>query len=433
MKLGFWWLVVAAALVVGCGASQDSPDADASFHLELTAADVCNPACDGKECGPDGCGGECGTCQGDGAVCTDTGTCCVPACEGKKCGSDGCGGTCGECDGAGAVCMEEGTCCLPDCEEKECGPDGCGGECGACGGGETCNSQTGLCEDGPGDCTGKECGSDGAGGSCGTCPCDGCEASETICNPETFQCQADAIKDCPWIFDCFDTCPEGDQACIQNCINEAELGAQVIYNNLIQCLTDSGYFQCFETYMDGSVELDACLEEKFAPCQDYYYECFHGDLDCQGLSDCFGNCPEVPDGQPNPCVSDCWSQGTVEAQKTYTAIIDCLQKNGYWECAQGDQKCISDAEAACQAELEACFPPGAATCKEIVDCFGTCAAGDQECVSACFESGSGQAQDDFAAVANCIVAECGEQATPECEDKALKGNCAEAYKKCMGE
>jgi len=328
--------------------------------------------------------------------------------------------------------MEDGTCCTPACEGKECGADGCGGECGTCQFGQ-CDPGTGTCETPLADCTNKECGSDGAGGSCGTCPCDICDADETVCNTATFQCEPDDIQDCPWIFDCFDTCPEGDQACYQNCVSEAELDAQVAYNNLMQCLTNSGYFECFDLYPEGSQEQTDCLDEALATCQDPYYECFHGSLDCQQLSDCFDACPEVSEGQPDPCISDCWESGTVEAQKTYQTIIDCLDENGYWECAQGDQKCLSDAQAACHEELDACFPPGTASCKEIVDCFGTCASTDGACFTECFQSGSAEAQDQFTAVANCIVKECGEKATPECEDTALKGNCAEGYGKCMGE
>lgn len=58
--------------------------------------------------------------------------CCVPACDGKECGDDGCDGECGQCLDA-FVCVE-GLCqCEPDCENKECGEnDGCGNPCGDC-------------------------------------------------------------------------------------------------------------------------------------------------------------------------------------------------------------------------------------------------------------------------------------------------------------
>lgn len=101
-------------------------------------AAACTPSCAGKQCGPDGCGGVCGTCP-TGYACSQQGTCvpagCQPNCAGKDCGPDGCGGSCGECYG-NMVCNEEQKCvapiCVPDCKNKECGPDLCGGTCGVC-------------------------------------------------------------------------------------------------------------------------------------------------------------------------------------------------------------------------------------------------------------------------------------------------------------
>ena len=190
----------------------------------------CQPACDGIECGPDGCGGSCGECTDfqncvDGKCvcplgecwgeCCDAGelcfenSCCLSDCVGKECGDNGCGGTCGscppgkacvdhactcpfvECEGfccaEGALCVH-GTCCVPNCEGKECGGDGCGNTCGECPAlqicvGEKCSCLFEQCEDAccaaeelcfedecchP-YCVGKECGGDGCGGSCGEC------------------------------------------------------------------------------------------------------------------------------------------------------------------------------------------------------------------------------------------------------------------------
>ena len=92
---------------------------------------VCAAQCFGKQCGDDGCGSQCGTCD-PGWECTPQGTCaCVPACAGKQCGDDGCGGKCGTCLGQ-EVCTD-GTClCVPACAGKQCGDDGCGGTCGTC-------------------------------------------------------------------------------------------------------------------------------------------------------------------------------------------------------------------------------------------------------------------------------------------------------------
>ena len=55
---------------------------------------------------------------------------CVPACDGKFCGSDGCGGKCGECTGFQLVCVEGFCKCIPSCVDKKAGEDdGC---CGIC-------------------------------------------------------------------------------------------------------------------------------------------------------------------------------------------------------------------------------------------------------------------------------------------------------------
>lgn len=60
---------------------------------------ACEPSCEGRACGDDGCGGSCGACE-DGLSCSH-GQCiagCVPNCAGLTCGDDGCGGSCGTCE-----------------------------------------------------------------------------------------------------------------------------------------------------------------------------------------------------------------------------------------------------------------------------------------------------------------------------------------------
>jgi hypothetical protein len=75
-------------------------------------ADSCTPHCSNRQCGPDGCGGLCGTCS-DGQQCNeDTGQCeapCEPDCSGRSCGTDGCGGLCGTCSD-GQECTPDGQC-----------------------------------------------------------------------------------------------------------------------------------------------------------------------------------------------------------------------------------------------------------------------------------------------------------------------------------
>lgn len=86
-----------------------------------------------------------------GSPSTDTGNAgtpdvpCVPSCEGRECGDDGCGGQCAPGCDANAACMPGGACCTPDCAGRECGSDGCGGTCGACGLGHGCDGNNGTC------------------------------------------------------------------------------------------------------------------------------------------------------------------------------------------------------------------------------------------------------------------------------------------------
>ena len=192
---------------------------------------ICQPNCIGKECGNDGCDGNCGGC-GDGLTCTEDacvddicghtlvggfcliegfclpeglqkldnpcevcrpaispvdwspsddgntcgvakvcfkGSCCDHGlnCEEKQCGDDACGGDCGQCVGSQDACLGGQCICQPDCLGKECGEDGCDGSCGVCLDQHICVPD-GTCLCVP-DCTGKQCGDDGCGGTCGEC------------------------------------------------------------------------------------------------------------------------------------------------------------------------------------------------------------------------------------------------------------------------
>ncbi|MCB9738975.1 MAG: hypothetical protein H6747_06890, partial [Deltaproteobacteria bacterium] len=163
-----------------CGTCQDG------WTCPTNGICICATDCAGKACGGDGCGGSCGVCAGD-ATCDAGGQCiCKPKCDGKTCGDDGCGGSCGTC-GANQACGEKGTCvaCTPDCNGKSCGSDGCGGSCGTCEAGKGCAAD-GTCTCVP-DCDGKTCGDDGCGWYCGFCP------FGQTCNPQLQTC---CVPDC---------------------------------------------------------------------------------------------------------------------------------------------------------------------------------------------------------------------------------------------
>jgi hypothetical protein len=87
---------------------------------------ACTPDCNGKQCGPDGCGGVCGVCVAPLKCNETTWQCydpsaCVPNCAGKQCGDDGCGGVCGTCP-PGYYCGHTGQ-CLPTSSTEDAKAD----------------------------------------------------------------------------------------------------------------------------------------------------------------------------------------------------------------------------------------------------------------------------------------------------------------------
>lgn len=121
--------------------------------LVVNTGGTCQPNCQGRQCGPDGCGDVCGTCTA-GQQCSGLGQCetsCQPSTcvsQGYECGtwSDGCGGplSCGSCS-SGNSCDMNGQCvldqpsCQTTCDWRECDTySGC--NCGACAYPEVCNN-----------------------------------------------------------------------------------------------------------------------------------------------------------------------------------------------------------------------------------------------------------------------------------------------------
>lgn len=140
----------------------------------------------GGSAGGSGGGSATGGSGGAGGTGGTGGAGCVPSCQMKICGPDGCGGTCGSC-AATETCNAAGRCvCVPESDAAFCqrlgkscggasGTDNCGvsravADCGACTAPQTCGGAgtPGACGCAP-QCQGRVCGADGCGGTCGTC------------------------------------------------------------------------------------------------------------------------------------------------------------------------------------------------------------------------------------------------------------------------
>ena len=241
---------------------------------------MCIPQCEGKDCGPDGCGGSCGKCP-DNWTC-EYGECkspCQPDCKDKECGPDGCGGTCGTCPD-GLVCSESlGICgelsdgctvsAVPgcggcECEECVCSVDPyccetawdelCVDECAQCGG---CGC-TPQCTNPDG--SKKECGPDGCGGVCGFCQ------EGQVCKKG--KCVSQASKGCAQAVECVLSCGSiTDLGCVQGCLEGLSPQSQQLLLQLASCLVQACGFQpsqqCIQSALVGSCqdEFQTCLED----------------------------------------------------------------------------------------------------------------------------------------------------------------------------
>ena len=175
-----------------CDAAKNENCASCPDDCACKAGDVCypdqccTPACTGRDCGDDGCGGSCW--KGQGTECSDALDCTSDQCTSNKCShslqSGYClidqkcyaenqqkpGDVCQECITVkdttgwssaddGTLCQDasgkciDGACCVPACMGRECGDNGCGGSCWT-GGANT------ECDDGL-SCTTDKCSEDG--------------------------------------------------------------------------------------------------------------------------------------------------------------------------------------------------------------------------------------------------------------------------------
>ncbi len=376
----------------------------------------CWPDCDGKECGEDGCGGSCGECD-DGKLCTEDGACgceyegcdgacceegegcidgvcCQPDCEGKECGDDGCGQSCGDClelyacsdeglcacefefcggacCGEGEVCAE-GLCCLPDCEGKVCGLDSCGvASCGECNDGYDCA----VTEDGTecsalcGElCGGFECGSAGTGDECDCGVCDdGNLCTDDTCGEDhacVFAPNAEACDDgnlCTG----GDVCADG--ACAGVLLPVEELaGLDCLCADDAECLPLEDGDVCNGTlHCDLGSESPVCVVDPDTI------------LDCDDGVECTEDSCDAEDGCEHVAVPDLCDDGNECTTEVCIPLAGCITgklddgtpcgDGGNWQCVEAECVCLSTCNGA------ECGEDG---------CGGVCGECDVGCVCA---------------------------------------------------
>ena len=366
-------------------------------HDTTADLETCQPQCQGLQCGPDSCGGDCGQCPRN-MVCADD-QICSPLCTGPECG--------GECCGNAQVCYQD-KCCTPTCKEAWCLPasDGCGGECDpkVCDDDNPCTDD--FCAEGacavlkvPGCCVDDaDCVADNpcAKGKCvdGTCqqqpPDDCCQSAANcddgdVCTKEFClenQCYNVAIPIddcCNDDSECDDTKPCTDDVCGPDnlCTNEFNDGPQCCHTNE-ECLPGGKWadddpetldycwaFSCIHSknslFCDGTdlypcedddpctfdvCEYPACKHEVIAGCCVDDGEC--SDADSCTLDECVNNVCVNTKAVPTECSSSndcddctiCTDDVCIAGKCKYIQTPDCCNNDG--EC-DDDNGCTIDA------------------------------------------------------------------------------------------
>ena len=211
-----------------------SVDGEAELIGEVQSADKsCQPACDGRECGTDGCDGSCGECEE--GYCTEEGMCKPLAC------------TPGETlcvEGGVATCLEDGSAwsaAEPCASTEEC-VDGQCVDKPVCEAGETkCegNGVTTCVEDGTGWSVAKAC------------------ALETSCDGGV--CVPWAQDDCAPLLDCMLelTCTDGAVGCVEGCWQNALVGLQKVLAETFWCVQEAcgSWNPTSECFFEAQVDL----------------------------------------------------------------------------------------------------------------------------------------------------------------------------------
>jgi hypothetical protein len=236
LTLALHFALVLGACVPGAERGESPPSPSSTSTVSARAPNACRPQCDRKTCGPDGCGGTCGTCR-DGVICIEgrcpsAGARCVPTqwdtcangerCifvgeDTHRCMPDASGLDCDACapwDLAGAYACRAGVCRALCRFDSDCtGSERCAE--GACVVG--CNPLSRTCPSGstcrvtrPNGAFVCECGPSGALGENDVCD-EGAGRARDRCGTDMMCATRDGERRCRRLCDVNHPCPPGDR------------------------------------------------------------------------------------------------------------------------------------------------------------------------------------------------------------------------------
>jgi MYXO-CTERM domain-containing protein len=304
------------------------------------------------------------------------------------------------------ACVPNGE-CISDCEGKECGSDGCTGSCGTCPQGFSCDagqckSDAGAsCETGQ-DCASGLCISFQSGTMCSV-PCStdaGCPDGwkcgpwlsadvQHLCAPPSTMT---AHEDCKDIAQCVSGCPAASNACKASCFFFGTTQAQEDYAPLWWCAETN----CFETCPElGEECLESCILDL---CFQEFALCWPGTTTCQQAFQCVSAC----EGNSG-CADQCYDSALPAAKGQLLALLDCV--GALCPPGTGGDCFVAAVAEACKDPYEACSDTCSPVCGEAV-------CGDDGCGGLCGECDVGleckQGECIVACVPDCDGKECGE-------------------------
>ena len=412
----------------------------------VDGACVCAPACDGKACGDDGCGGLCGTCApdedcegglcvaGKGGACLSEDDLAIVQADAfkstmQKCGMGTCAGTpdaqkciaqcvvedsglsfdCAVCfadhlvcivGSCMPVCMDGGSAACQECMKAKCEPDlfACAGFGGGC----------------QPSCEGKSCGDNGCGGSCGMCgPDEACIGGQ--CSDGGGSCSSEADSTILDTTDMGAISPE----CGLGCLGHADE-----YKCSLDCIVSEtglseGCADCFAKHIMCAIDncIPQCLEPESSECK----QCMASECEPK-LFPCVGGCSSSCDGKScgnNGCGGSCGTCGPDEM---------CMGG----KCMEATGACTSPSDLAVfmSGEIESVGPDCGLGCLDATDQY-TCSL---DCIMTKTGLSQGCAE-CFADQIMCVISECVPVClTPESDDcdVCIEAKCNPGFFACAG-
>jgi hypothetical protein len=166
---------------------------------------------------------------------------------------------------------------------------------------------------------------------------------------------------CSGILDCLDTCADTDAACTDACEAKGTAGARSLYLALSSCdsAANCADYACLETKCgpelqacngapgpSGSGGISGSAGAGDPSSGGAGATTAAGSLSCAEILTCLGQCPNGD----TACTNGCAAGGTVAAQSSYSAILQCLEAASCADSACG--------QSHCGPQLAACSGPG---------------------------------------------------------------------------